>query len=315
MNRRQITYFLGVADAESFSRAAERLHISQSALSARIGELEKALGATLFERRPHGVTLTLAGQTLLPHARDIVEAFERASRAMEQPKPVPLAAVRIGVIPTVGATILPMLLEVSEAMRLDVDWHAQQAASLRLLEMLEKGELDAALSYVKPTMSGVRSYALYSDDMVLVGKSTVLHGADSDIGLAELAGFELVLDQKTHPNRQVIDAAMARMDVALHVLAEIEPLSAKKRLVLDRGLCTIVPRQVFAQELASGVCLARRIVSPRLPRTLHLLLGKGLDQHRCSLIRSAMDEVIIGMSKAFTKTRTPADARYSASRP
>ena len=72
MELRQLRYFVAVADTLNFSRAAESLYVSQSALSKQISELEQELGVALFDRDRRSVALTSAGQLLLPEAKDIL---------------------------------------------------------------------------------------------------------------------------------------------------------------------------------------------------------------------------------------------------
>ncbi|MDX7922645.1 LysR family transcriptional regulator, partial [Aeromonas media] len=80
---RQIRYFVAVADSFSVSRAAAELHISQSAVTSAIRELETELGAALFERNPRGVTLTAQGHQFLLHARRILGAMTEAGQSLK----------------------------------------------------------------------------------------------------------------------------------------------------------------------------------------------------------------------------------------
>ncbi len=292
MNSRQVTYFLAVVDAESFSRAADALHISQSALSTRIAELERSSNVRLFERRPHGVVLTPAGRSLLPHARAIVEAFSNARRSLEAVEPGQAASVLIGVTPTIGASLLPTLLNVTRSMQLGLDWHAQQASTPRLLDLLAAGEIEAALCYGTLPLAQARSYPLHTQPMALIGTRATMGAGSGDVALPRLAEYGLVLDPPSHPGRKVIDTAALRHRVRLRVEAEIEPLNAKKMLVLEGGLCTVAPLHVFGTEIDGNLCVARRIVSPQLPLMLRLLVHHGVDARRAGTVRAAVQAAV-----------------------
>ncbi|MFF7351316.1 MULTISPECIES: LysR family transcriptional regulator [Streptomyces] len=83
VHARDLRYFVAVAEELHFTRAAERLYVSQPALSKQIRALERQLGAELFRRDRHGVALTDAGEALLPHARQVLAAWEAGAAAVE----------------------------------------------------------------------------------------------------------------------------------------------------------------------------------------------------------------------------------------
>ncbi|MFF3904658.1 LysR substrate-binding domain-containing protein [Streptomyces sp. NPDC001848] len=93
---RDLRYFVAVAEEMHFTRAAERLYVSQPALSKQIRALERQLGAPLFVREPQGVRLTRAGEALLPHARAVLAAWDEAAAAVEHAKTEQAATLVVG---------------------------------------------------------------------------------------------------------------------------------------------------------------------------------------------------------------------------
>ncbi|MFE1287733.1 LysR substrate-binding domain-containing protein [Streptomyces sp. NPDC058751] len=106
---RDLHYFISVAEELSFTRAAERLFVSQPALSKQIRMLEKQLGVALFERDRRTVRLTPVGEVLLPHARAVLAAWQGAEAAMEEAKTAERRTLVIGMSTSPGRGLLPAL--------------------------------------------------------------------------------------------------------------------------------------------------------------------------------------------------------------
>src|SRR4051795_12766881 len=97
MDLRQLSYFVAVAEERQFTRAAERVSVAQPAVSAQIGRLERELGERLFHRDPRTVTLTPAGDALLPHARAALAAAERGRDTIASLRGMLTGRLRVGV--------------------------------------------------------------------------------------------------------------------------------------------------------------------------------------------------------------------------
>ncbi|MET7650373.1 LysR family transcriptional regulator [Streptomyces sp. NPDC005486] len=106
---RDLRYFASVAEELSFTRAAERLFVSQPALSKQIRMLERQLGAVLFERDRRTVRLTAVGEALLPRAREVLAAWEAAEAAVEEAKTAERRTLVIGMSTSPGRGLLPAL--------------------------------------------------------------------------------------------------------------------------------------------------------------------------------------------------------------
>jgi DNA-binding transcriptional LysR family regulator len=106
MELRQLEYFVAVAEERNFTRAAERVHISQSGVSAQIRQLERELGAELFDRSARTVTLTVAGKAALEHARTALSAASAVGQAVDEVSDLIRGSITVGMV--VGCTVTPL---------------------------------------------------------------------------------------------------------------------------------------------------------------------------------------------------------------
>ncbi|GGG65987.1 LysR family transcriptional regulator [Kocuria dechangensis] len=144
---RQIQIFVVTAESGSITIAAERLYLSQTAVSLALSQLEKTLGATLMvRRRAHGITLTSTGRSLLPMGRNILanvaEFQEEAQDATET-----TGTVTIGCFPSLGPGLLPGLIEKFQEDHPSARLNFIEAAHEDLMTMVETGTLDLVMAY------------------------------------------------------------------------------------------------------------------------------------------------------------------------
>lgn len=152
---RQLQIFVATAEGGSITTAAERLFLSQTAVSLAMRQLEKELGATLMvRRRAHGITLTSTGKSLLPLGRNILASVADFGRSAHDDGQI-TGSVTVGCFPSLGPAVLPALLE--QFMRENPGARIQfsEAGHSELMEMLEVGAVDLVLSYRLGLPSGL----------------------------------------------------------------------------------------------------------------------------------------------------------------
>lgn len=171
--------FMSVCSAGSFARAAERLHVTQAAVSARVQALESELGRKLFVRNKAGARLTAAGHEFLPYAAQLVQVWERARQQ------VALRPGREGVLSLGGefslwsALLLNWLVTLRRsrpavALRTDVD------SAERLLDRVQSGSLDIAILYTPQQRPGVESSLVVEEELIAVSTSPKARKLASD---------------------------------------------------------------------------------------------------------------------------------------
>jgi DNA-binding transcriptional LysR family regulator len=153
MELRHLAYFVAVADHQHFTRAAEALHIAQPSLSQQIRKLEEEIGNTLFERTRGQVTLTEAGQHLLPHARALLARSAEAERELAELANLERGRLRLGALPALSASMLPPLLVAYHERHPGIGLELHEAPTITLLRQLEHREVDLALTAL-PTTHG-----------------------------------------------------------------------------------------------------------------------------------------------------------------
>lgn len=164
MELRQLRQFVAVADTQSFSRAAEKLHMAQPPLSVAIRKLEAEIGTPLFEREPRGVHLTPAGHAALDAARrclaDADEVIVRARLAADGDE----GTMRIGVIGSVIFGLMPQFIRQYSARHPRVRLEVREATNDEIMTALADGTLDAGFVRVPTThASGVQLMMIEED--------------------------------------------------------------------------------------------------------------------------------------------------------
>lgn len=145
---RQLAYFVAAADDGTIARAAQRLHVSPSAISDAITELERILGTDLcVRRRAHGLTLTAAGHAVDAHARRLLADAHDLAASLEGDDGELVGPLTIACFPTLAPTILPLLLHGFGDEHPRVTLHILEATHDQLEGRLESGEVDVAFVY------------------------------------------------------------------------------------------------------------------------------------------------------------------------
>ncbi|NEY33395.1 LysR family transcriptional regulator [Streptomyces sp. PRKS01-65] len=145
MELRQLTYFLAVAEERNFTRAAERVHISQPGISARIRQLEDDLGAVLVDRSGRQAGLTAVGEVVRDHARSVLAAVEELRRAVDEVNGLVRGRVVVGMVR--ACTVTPLFDALSGFHRAHpgVEISLVEDDSDRLVEQVRQGSVDLAL--------------------------------------------------------------------------------------------------------------------------------------------------------------------------
>ena len=271
---RQLQYFRAVAEQRNFGRAAQVCHVSQPALSVQIKALEQTMGGPLFERQARDILLTPLGRDVLEHARGVLGAADRLDR-FARDHSGGHRSLSIGVIPTVAPYLLPGVLAGLRAADVSLRVQIREARTERLLSMLRRGEIDAAVLALPVGGSELEELPLFEDRFLLAGSEARLSRLSIspealrpiDLGSAQLMLLEdghCLTDQALEVCGQ--DRTSAQINMGASSLATLS------RLVAEGFGLTLMP-EIAAQSESDAVPGLRllRFGAPQPARTVGLV--------------------------------------------
>lgn len=239
MDLRQLEYFVAVTEQGSFSRAAATLNLAQPSVSRQIALLEEELGQRLLERTGRGVTLTPAGQSLLAHARVMLNAASQALSDLKEMHAEPVGRVVVGLPNRVAMGLgVPLIREFRQRFP-NALLSVVEGLSLSLREGLIAGRIDLGLLF-DPAPTPLLSYEeLMRERMVLVAPKG--YRLPAQVSLAALADFPLVLPGTHNPIRTLVDAVLLPRRISLNVVAEVGAVHTALAVVVEGLACSILP--------------------------------------------------------------------------
>ena len=246
MNLKQLEFAVALAEERHFTRAAERCHVVQSALSHQIARLEAELGATLFERLPRQVRITPAGEALLVHARQALAAVARLQQDVAAAVGDIRGTLTVGLISSVPRLDIVELLATFHARHPQVDIQLRQDKSETLLTAVRERQLDFALIGVsrQVRLEAVEHRLLLSEELVAVLPAEHELAGRERLSLHELVELPLVDLPAGSGARRQTDEAFAALGLPHRVRFETSNMQLLERFV-RRGLAIgLVPRSI-----------------------------------------------------------------------
>jgi DNA-binding transcriptional LysR family regulator len=215
MELRQLEYFVAVAEEASFTRAAQRVHISQSGVSAQVRRLEQELGAVLIDRSARSATLTAAGEAALDHARAVLGAARAVRQAVDDVSGVVRGRLEVGMVS--GCTMTPLFdaLAAFGTAHPGIEISLTEDNSDRLTDRVRAGDLDVALiGAAGDTPGGLEALTIVSERLVAAAPADhPLSGRRNTCTLTEVTAHPLVCMPQGTGVRTVLDAACARREL------------------------------------------------------------------------------------------------------
>jgi DNA-binding transcriptional LysR family regulator len=288
--------FLAVMETASFHLAADRLNLSQSAVTRRIAKLEQALDSVLFERSTRAVKPTLAAKRLRPRAEAILEDVRETNRAMRDESVAYVhqrnAIVTVAAIPSVVAGLFLPAMRIFKEQGFQSRIRFLDLAANEVAEVVAQGEADFGICSIPTLEPGTDFEALFEDDIMLVTHPDHPMSDPSRATWTELATQPLILPARGTGNRLLIDDVMARARRPLNWAYEVGRTTTALELVADKAGIALLPRSVGLSH-ASANLVFQKMENPAITRPVGLLSRIGQsDTEAVSALKSALRQVV-----------------------
>lgn len=241
MELRHLRYFLAVAEAGSFSRAADRLGISQPTLSQQMRDLEAGLRVSLFQRRGKRILLTSAGLIFQEHARSILRQFESFLQELSSESQQLRGALHLGVVPILNVPLVPHLLGLFAAKHPGISIIVDEISSTKIETALEEGRMDVGLGFVTRYSPNLRYERLCTDEFALVVSEEHAWSKRRRVPFAELHQQRLLQLTDSFVMRHMTDEICRKHQVRPRTVAEISSIETLLRSLATLKAAALMP--------------------------------------------------------------------------
>ncbi|MDQ3744540.1 MAG: LysR family transcriptional regulator [Acidobacteriota bacterium] len=253
MEIRQLKAFLAIAEARTFTAAAQRIHYTQAALSMQIKQLEKEVGIPLFLRMPRRVVLTEAGERLLERAHLIMREHDAALSELAELAGAERGRLRVGSASgMVSAEALPAILKMLRRRHEHAEVTVTSGTSEELVKKILAGELDMAFVSLPVQAKNIETELLSQDQLVAIASPRHPLARQRVVSAFALAGEKLILGERGGNTRRLIDEFFAEAGLRPTVTMELSRQAAIKSMVAAGMGVGIVPFSTAREDVERG---------------------------------------------------------------
>jgi len=275
MNLNHLAVFHAVALEGNISKGAERLLISQPAVSKQIRDLERNLKTTLFDRLPRGVRLTKAGALLAEHARRVFAATADAQRALDELKGLHRGRLAIGASTTIGVYLLPELFVRFRRLHPGVELRLDIANSIGVESLLIDGVIDIGLSESPMTSAGLDATVFMEDELVAIAPVGHPLTRKRKTTAEMLCREPFVVRETGSQSKSMAERALVDLGLSVRPAMSLGSTEAIKRAVAAGVGVAIVSRLAIELESEAGRIAIVHVSNLRIRRPLYRVAMRG----------------------------------------
>jgi DNA-binding transcriptional LysR family regulator len=266
MDLPQLEMFLAVAEEASFTRAGERLHVSQSAISRQIALLERELGGRLFHRDGRRISLTHAGELLAATASSLSRQLGDVAGQISDVHGLRRGRLRLAGGMSVCMYILPRLLKRYRKLHPEVDLRVTSGTSEAVFRKLRSHEVDLALLTLPVLERDMEVVPVLKEEMVVVTAPRHPLVSRRTVDPRELGGYPLILYELGSRTREAIESFLRGQNVRYEVAMETENAEIIKAMVANGIGITVLSHATVAADLRHGRLAFARLRGGRVYR-------------------------------------------------
>lgn len=293
MELRHLRYFIALAGSLNFTRAAERVHVTQSTLSHQIRQLEEEIGQRLFDRNGKRVVLTEAGESFLIYAGRALAVIDQGIGELKQTVPPMTGTVRIGTTHTFNLGFLPDCIAFFLKHNPTVKVVIEELSGDAITDGLKKEQLDVGIGYRPEVQEGIRFEPLFNEELALIVAQTHPLAKRKRMRIAELHRESLVLLPPSFSTRRLLDECFHAAGAEPNIIAEMNTIPAMLGLMVRANVGTIAAPSAIAEHNKPLSVIP--LEGPTPIRTHGLLF---LDKHDQTLASMAFIALIRKQTKA-----------------
>ena len=194
----QLKYTLAVAEYGNFTTASEKCFVTQPTLSMQVQKLEEELGVTIFNRSTKPLQVTDVGEKVLFQARKIVEESSRMNDVISEEKGIIGGTLKVGIIPTVSSTLLPLFLNIFIKKHKNVELKIEEYNTDTLSKKLDDNTIDCAIAATPLNNSKIIERPIYYEPFVAYVPEHHFLSGNKSLGLDDLSNSDLLILQDGH---------------------------------------------------------------------------------------------------------------------
>jgi DNA-binding transcriptional LysR family regulator len=267
---RQLRAFLAVAKHGSFSRAAEEVAVSQSAVSLAIQQLETELGVRLLDRTTRQVRMTSVGQTLAATGSRLITELDATLKELRDIGEQHRGRVVMACVPSVARGLMPKCVEYCAEKWPEVSFAIEDIAAKDVVAKVQRGDIEFGLSGGEIEASELHIESLMRDPFLLVCRRDDALAERKTVSWAKLSARRLIMLNNTSGSRQQIVDTLASAGVRSEIFLELAQPSSVLAMV-EANLGVAVVPELVAPHIGHPTLAARKLVKPSVSRTIFLL--------------------------------------------